>query len=67
MLTESEAGIFTPWISTGVGGKREKTQSFSNKEDFGANFFSFTTGNGICMTFYGIFRRRETFFHVGQG
>ena len=37
--TESEAGIFTPWISTGVGGKREKTQSFSNKKDFVAKFF----------------------------
>ena len=55
--TGTEAGIFTPWIATGVGGKMEKTRSFSNKKDFVAKFFSFTTGNGIFMTFYGIFRR----------
>ena len=50
------AGGYFCFSAVDSHGGRGIRRSFSNKEDDGAFFFSFTAGNGIFITVYGVFR-----------
>ena len=50
------AGGYGGFFGGDSHGGRGIRRSFSNKEDDRAIFFSFTAGNGIFITVYGVFR-----------